>query len=185
MELDYLLATAIFLIVSAYVVAEVVNLYSGVYDVEDARKEFLMYYNDLKYNFSVVKGDLIFNFKVNKISYIIEGFVLKNTSESRELVGYLESLNGSYIIAYSPSKDEFIVTKNYEFLKIVGNYNVSAKYKRGEYEDIEIIYPKNYSIEYREFQTINCNKLFEVPFCIVDKNENISVKYYGMLDVGR
>ncbi len=184
MELDYLLATAIFLIVSAYVISETVNLHS-VYDVEEAKKEFLMYYNDLKYNFSISKGDLIFNFRVNKIGYVIEGFVFKNSSESRDLIKYLENLNGSYIIAYFPSKDEFIVTKNPEFLKIIGHYNISTKYKKLEYGYIEIIYPKNYSIHYKEFKSISCNKLFEVPFCVVDKDENISVKYYGILEVGR
>lgn len=63
MELDYLLATAMFLIVCVYVISETVNLHS-VYDIEEAKKEFLMYYNDLKYNYSISKGDLIFNFKV-------------------------------------------------------------------------------------------------------------------------
>lgn len=129
MELDYLLATAMFLIVCVYVISETVNLHS-VYDIEEAKKEFLMYYNDLKYNYSISKGDLIFNFKVNKIGYVIEGFVFKDTSESRELIKYLENLNGSYIIAYSPSKDEFIITKNHEFLRIIGHYNISAKYKK-------------------------------------------------------
>ncbi|CAB3289159.1 conserved protein of unknown function [Methanocaldococcus lauensis] len=184
MELDYLLATAIFLILCAYIITETVNLYN-VYDIEDARKEFIMYYNDLKYNYSISKGNLIFNFIVNKTIYSIEGFVFKNTSESRELVEYLENLNGSYIIAYSQSKDVFIVTKNDEFLKIIGHYNVSTIYKKDDYKDIEIIYPKNYSIKYRKFPMINFNKLFEIPFCVVDKNENITLKYYGILEVGR
>ncbi|ACV23930.1 hypothetical protein [Methanocaldococcus fervens] len=184
MELDYLLATAIFLIVSAYIITETVNLHS-VYDIENARKEFLMYYNNLKYNFSSSKGDLIFNFRVNDINYVIEGFVFKNTSEGRELVKYLSNINGSYIIAYSKSKDTFIVTKNEEFLKIIGYYNISAKYKKDEYEDVEIIYPKGYNITYREFPRINCHKLFETPFCAVDNHDAISLKYYGVLEVGR
>ncbi|ACX72369.1 conserved hypothetical protein [Methanocaldococcus vulcanius M7] len=184
MELDYLLATAMFLIVSAYIITEAVNLHS-VYDVEDTRKEFLMYYDDLKYNFSISKGDLIFNFKVNKIDYVIDGFIVKNSSESRNLIKTLENLNGSYIIAYSPTKDEFIITKNQELLKIIGHYNISAKYKEEEFNNIEILYPKNYTIHYKTFPHIFCNKIFEIPFCVVDKNKNISIKYYGVLDVGR
>lgn len=37
MELDYLLATAMFLIVCVYVISETVNLHS-VYDIEEAKK---------------------------------------------------------------------------------------------------------------------------------------------------
>jgi hypothetical protein len=188
MELDYLLATAIFLSVCVYVAVETVGLYevSGG-EVVLYKKEYLTHYNDLKYNFSISKGNLIYNFKVNNITHIMEGWVFKNDSDGRVLINELSKLNSdSFIIAYSPSRDEFIVSNNKKFLKIVGNYNISTTYQREEYydHDLEIIHPENYTIKHRDFPQTPCTKLFEIPFCIIDRG-NLTIKYYGVLGVGK
>ncbi len=188
MELDYLLATAIFLSVCVYVAVGMVSLYDVCSGDIVYKKEYLTHYNDLKYNFSISKENLIYNFKINNITYVIDGWVFKNNSDGRALMDELNKLNNSnsFIIAYSPSKNEFIVSKNEEFLKIVGNYNISTTYKRREYYDydLEIIHPENYTIKHRDFPQTPYTKLFEVPFCIVDRG-NITIKYHGILGVGR
>ncbi len=196
MELDYLLATLIFLSVCVYVAVETVDLYSSYSgNMELYKKEYLTYYNSLKYNFSNLKGNLIYNFKLKNISYIMKGWIFKNDSNGKNLVEELinstndsaNSSNSNYIVAYIPSKNEYVVSNNKQFLKLIGKYNnISAVYEQKEYNynDFKIIYPNNYTIKYRNFTHVPYNKLFETPFCIVDRG-NITIKYCGILGVGR